>query len=95
MGNPSPGRTAEFKQKAVEPCGKSGATYAEAARGLGCDAGSLSDWARKADAAGPASDANPFRMAEGLRGPKRENGQPKRENEMLLKAGAFFASRRP
>ena len=49
MGSPSPRYTAEFKQKAVEPCGKSGRTYAGVARGLGCDVGSLSDWARKAD----------------------------------------------
>ena len=53
MGDPSPRRTAEFKQKAVEPHGKSGTTRAEVARGLGCDAGSLSDWVKKADTAGP------------------------------------------
>ena len=41
MGTPSPKYTAEFKQKAVEPYRKSGTTYAEVARGLGCDAGSL------------------------------------------------------
>lgn len=84
MGNPSPGRTAGFKQKAVGPRRKSGTTRAEAARGPGCDAGSLSDWARKTDAAGPAPDANPFRTAEGLR-------RPRRENETLSKASALFA----
>ena len=93
MGNPSPGYTAEFKQKAVELYGRSGTTYAEAARGLGCDAGSLADWVRKADAAVPASDANPFQMAEDLRRLKREDERPKRENGMLLKASAFFAGR--
>lgn len=31
MGNPSPRHTAEFKQEAVEPYGKSGTTYAELA----------------------------------------------------------------
>ena len=67
MGNPSPRYTAEFKQKAVELYGKSGTTYAEVARGLGCDVGSLADWVKKADAAGPAPDANPFQMAEHLR----------------------------
>lgn len=36
MGTPSPRYTAEFKQKAVEPYRKSGTTYAEVARGLGC-----------------------------------------------------------
>lgn len=86
MGTPSPKYTAEFKQKAVEPYRKSGATYAEVARGLGCDAGSLSDWVKKADAADAAPDGNPFQMAEDLR-------RLKRENEILLKASAFFASR--
>ena len=42
MGTPSPKYTAEFKQKAVELYRKSGTTYAEVARGLGCDPGSLS-----------------------------------------------------
>ena len=40
MGNPSPRYTAEFKQKAVEPYGKSGTTYAEVTRGPGCPIGS-------------------------------------------------------
>ena len=92
-GNPPPRYTAEFKQKAVELHRKSGTTYAEAARGLGCDAGSLSDWVRKADAARPAPDANPFQMVEDLRRLKRENERLKRENEILLKASVFFASR--
>ena len=70
-----------------------GATYAEVARRLGCDAGSLSDRVRKADAAGSAPDANPFQMAEDLRRLKRENERLKRENEMLLKASALFAGR--
>lgn len=93
MGNPSPRYTAEFKQKAVELYRKSGTTYAEVARGLGCGAGSLADWVKKAHATGPAPDANPFQMAEDLRRLKRENEQLKRENEMLLKANAFFAGR--
>lgn len=83
MGNPSPRYTAEFKQKAFELYRKSGATYAEVARGLGCDAGSLSDWVKKADAAGPAPDVNPFQMAEDLR-------RLKRENERLKKRGVFL-----
>lgn len=93
MGTPSPRYTAEFKQKAVELYRKSGTTYAEVARGLGCDADSLSDWVRKADAAGPAPDANPFQMAEDLRRLKRENERLRRGNEILLKASALFASR--
>ena len=86
MGTPSPKYTAEFKQKAVELYKKSGTTYAEVARGLGCDPGSLSDWVKKADAAECAPGDNPFQMAEQLR-------RLKRENEILLKASAFFASR--
>lgn len=93
MGNPSPRYTAEFKQKAVELHKKPGTTHAEVARGLGCDAGSLSDWVKKADAAGPAPDGNPFQMAEDLRRLKCENEHLRRENEILLKASAFFASR--
>lgn len=77
----------------MEPCRKSGTTYAEVARGPGCDAGSLADWMRRAGAAGPAPDANPFQMAEDLRRLKRENERLKRENEMLLKASALFAGR--
>lgn len=50
MGNPSPRYTAESEQKAVELHGKSGMTYAEAARGPGCHAGSLVDWVKKTDA---------------------------------------------
>ena len=90
MGAPSPKYTAEFKQKAVELYRKSGTTYAEVARGLGCDPGSLSDWVKKADA--PRGE-NPFQVAEENRRLKRENERPKRENEILLKASAFFASR--
>lgn len=93
MGNPSPRYTAEFKQKAVELYRKSGTTYTEVARGLGCDAAGLSDWVKKADAAGPAPDANPFQMAEDLCRLKRGNERLKRENEILLKASALFASR--
>ena len=82
MGHPSPKYTAEFKQRAV-------GLYRE----LGCDAGGISDWVRRADASGAAPDQNPFQMAEELRGPRRENDRLRTENEMLLKAGAFFASR--
>lgn len=95
MGTPSPQYTDEFKQKAVELYKKSGTTYAEVARGLGCDPGSLSDWVRKADAADAAPDGNPFRMAEDLRRPRRENERPKRENWILSKSGALFASKQP
>lgn len=94
MGHPSPKYTAEFKQRAVELYRERGCTYAELARELGCDAGGISDWVRRADASGAAPDQNPFQMAEELRRLRRENDRLRTENEMLLKASAFFASRR-
>ena len=93
MGRPSPEYTAEFKRRAVEPYRGRGCTYAGLARELGCDAGSISDWVKRADAAGAAPDRNPFQMAEELRRPGRENDRLRTENEILLKASAFFASR--
>ena len=93
MGTPSPKYTAEFKQKAVELYRRSETTYAEVARGLGCDPGTLSSWVKAADGADRPADENPFQMADDLRRLKRENERLKRENEILLKASAFFASR--
>ena len=93
MGHPSPKYTAEFKQQAVRLYRDRGGTYAEIARELGCDAGSISDWVKKADAAQASPEDNPFQMAEDLRRLRRENERLKRENEILLKASAFFASR--
>lgn len=93
MGHPSPRCTAEFKRRAAGLYRGRGCTYAELARELGCDAGSISDWVRRADASGAAPDQNPFQMAEEPRGPRRENDRLRTENEMLLKASAFFASR--
>ena len=90
MGKPSPKYTAEFKQQAVRLYRERGGTYAETARELGVDPGSLSDWARRADAAQAPPEDNPFQMAEDLR---RENERLKRENEMLLKASSFLAGR--
>ena len=93
MGHPSPKYTAEFKQRAAGLHRERGCTYAELARELGCDAGGISDWARRADASGAAPDRNPFQMAEEPRGPRRENDRLRTGNEIFLKAGAFFASR--
>ena len=69
MGNPSPRYTAELKQKAVELYIAAGpdATYAEIARGLGIDAGSLSKRVSQAGANPPELEQDPFQMAEELR----------------------------
>ena len=93
MGHPSPKYTAEFKQRAVELYRERGCTYAELARELGCDAGSISDWVKRADAAGAAPDQNPFQMAEELRRLRREHDRLRTETERLLTASAFVASR--
>ena len=96
MGKPSPRYTAEFKQRAVELYRAAGpeATYASVARELGCDAGSLSKWVSMADGKDSApAELNPFQMAEEIRRLKREVEQLRRDNEILLKASAFFASR--
>ena len=88
--------TAEFKQRAVQLWRESGTTYAEAARGLGIDESTLRGWVKKADAAGAAGGGepqNPFQMEEELKRLRRENAQLRRDNEILLKASAFFASR--
>jgi transposase len=41
----------------------------------------------------PNASSNPFEMAEELKGLKKKNAQLRRDNEILLKASAFFASR--
>lgn len=86
MGHPSPKYTAEFKQRAVELYRERGCTYAELAREPGCDAGSISDRVKRADAAGAAPARNPFQMAEELRRLRRENDRLGTENEILLKS---------
>lgn len=92
-GHASPKYTAELKQRAVQLYRERGGTYAEIDRELGVDPGSVSDWVKRADAAGSDPSANPFQVAEESRRLKRENERLRRENEMLLKASAFFASR--
>ena len=96
MGKPSPRYTPEFKQKAVELYLASGpdTTYTEVARGLGCDAGTLSKWVSLARNDQPDDpEANPFQIQEENRRLRRENERLKTENEILLKASAFFASK--
>ena len=76
---------------------KSDATYAEVALRLGVDPGSPSSWVKQADrrAEGDPKSQNPVQTAGDLRRLRRENGRLKRENEILLKASAFFASKTP
>lgn len=95
MGHASPKYTAELKQRAVQLYRGRGGTYAEIGREPGVDPGSVSDWVKRADAAGSDPSANPFRVAEENRRLKRENERLRRENEILSKASAFFASRQP
>ena len=85
--------TPEFKEQAVALYLKSGTTYAAVARELGCDAGSLSDWVKKATNGDGSKDGNPFQMQEEIRRLKRENARLKEEHEILLKASAFFATK--
>ena len=95
MGKPCPKHTAEFKRRAVQPCNERGAACAEVAREAGVDPSGLADWVRRASAAAPDAEANPFQMAEDLRRPRCGNERLKRENEMLLEASALFAGRQP
>lgn len=88
--------TAEFKQRAVQLWRESGTTYVEVARGLGIEESTLRGWVKKASAAdggGTGDPQNPFQMEEELKRLRRENAQLRRDNEILLKASAFFASR--
>lgn len=87
--------TPEFKQRAVELFkSRDGATYKQVARELGVDDGTLSKWVAQAgggDAVDP--EANPFQLAEEVRRLRAENARLREDNEILLKASAFFASR--
>ena len=88
MGKPCPKHTAEFKRRAVQPCNERGTACAEVAREIGVDPSSLADRVRRADASTtPPPEDNPFKIAE-------ENRRLRKENEILLKASAFFASRK-
>lgn len=44
---------------------------------------------------GDPKSQNPFQTAEGLRKLRRESERLKRENEVILKAGALFAGKAP
>ena len=95
MGKPCPKHTAEFKRRTVQPCNERGAACAEVAREAGVDPSGLADRVRRASAAAPDAEANPFQMAGDLRRPRRGNERLKRENEIPLKASALFAGRQP
>ena len=85
--------TPEFKEQAVALYRKSNTTYAAVARELGCDPGSLSDWVKKARNSDGSKEGGPFQMQEEIRQLRRENARLKEENEILLKASAFFATK--
>lgn len=95
MGHPSPKHSAESRRQAVRLYRERGGTCAEIARESGCGAGSISDRARRADAAQASPEDSPFKVAEENRRLRREVGRPRRENEIPLKASAPFAGRRP
>ena len=96
MGSTNNRCTPEFKQRAVQLYqSRMPVAYAEVARELGVDPGTLSKWVALAGVSeAPSGEPeNPFQLAEDNRRLKRENERLKRENEILLKASAFFASR--
>ena len=94
MGSSSVRHAPEFKQRAVELYNASGATFAAVARDPGMDDGPLSKWARAANNETPGvPEANIFQAREENRRLKRELARVREENEALLKASAFFASR--
>ena len=83
----------EFKEQAVALYLKSNATYAAVAREPGCDPGSLSGWVKKAQNADGSKEGSPFQMQEEIRQLRRESARLREENEILLKASAFFATK--
>ena len=93
MGHPSPKYSAESRQQAVRLYRERGGTCAEIARELGCDAGSISDRVKRADAAQASPEDSPFEVAEENRRLRREVERLRRENEIPLKASALFAGR--
>lgn len=93
MGHPSPKYSAESRQQAARLYRERGGTCAEMARELGCDAGSISDRVKGADAAQASPEDNPFEVAEENRRLRREVERLRREDEIPLKASALFAGR--
>jgi transposase len=87
--------TAEFREKAAELARQSDSSIPQAARSLGCNPSAPRDWIERADAQETGSDpsSNPFEVQEEPRQLKKENARLKMDNEILLKASAFSASR--
>ena len=85
--------TPEFKEQAVLLYKKSNTSYAAVAHDLGIDPGSLSDWVKRYDNKNDDPSQNPFQLAEEYKALKKENARLKQENEILLKASAFFATK--
>ncbi|WP_276866819.1 transposase [Enorma massiliensis] len=94
MGHPSPKYPTESRRQAARPYRERGGTCAEMAGELGCDAGSIPDRVKRADAARASPEDSPFKVAEENRRLRREVERLRRENEMLLEASAFLAGRR-
>lgn len=83
--------TAEFKQRAVELYKTSGASFSAIAKELGINSETLASWVKKSQ--NDTGCDNPFQKDEELRKLRREVARLKEENEILLKASAFFASK--
>lgn len=94
MGHPSPKCSAESMRQAARLYRERGGTCAEIAGELGCDAGSIPDRVKRADAAQASPEDSPFKVAEENRRLRREVERLRREDEMLLRASAFLAGRR-
>jgi transposase len=69
MGALSPKYASEFKARTVELYRKSGTAYAEVARGLRREPRSLSDWMKRAEAAGAKPGDSSLQVARRIEGP--------------------------
>jgi transposase len=83
--------TREFKLSAVRLVTQQGYSPAAAARSLGVDRASVSDWVKRLGGdAGAAPTAEGSAQAE-LRRLRKENARLLMERDILKKAAAFFA----
>lgn len=93
MGRCGQRYTTEFKDRAVKLVESSDKPTSVVARELGIDPSTLRKWRQEASQVPSSSSANPFELAEELKRLRKENARLIQENEILLKASAFFASR--